>query len=97
MMTALYTVVILILLAAERRKSARGVWLSKPLASTIFIAIALLAGAQDSTFGMLILLGLVMSWLGDVFLIPKARIFFVLGLASFLLAHPHYIQNLRIS
>ena len=87
MMTALYVLVVLLLLAAVRSKSARGVWLSKPFASTLFLAIAILAGALESTFGMLILLGLAMSWLGDVFLIPKGRIFFVLGLASFLLAH----------
>ncbi len=90
MMTALYALVVLLLLAAERSNSARGVWLSKPLASTLFIAIALLAGALESTFGILILLGLAMSWLGDVFLIPRGRVFFVLGLASFLLAHLAY-------
>lgn len=90
MMTAMYALVVFLLLAAERSKSVRGVWLSKPFASTLFIAIAVLAGALESTFGMLILLGLAMSWLGDVFLIPRGRIFFVLGLASFLLAHLAY-------
>ena len=48
------------LLVAEWRRSERGIWLTKPLASTLFIVIALVAGARDSTFGQWVLLGLVL-------------------------------------
>lgn len=75
------------LLWAELRNSQAGVWIAKPIASAIFVATALLAGALDSTFGLLILMALLLSWLGDVLLIPQRQNLFVAGLASFLLAH----------
>ena len=75
------------LLWAELKLSRLGVWLAKPIASTLFVITALLAGAPASPYGQLILLGLLFSWLGDVFLIPKRPRFFVAGLGSFLLAH----------
>ena len=75
------------LLWAELKFSQRGIWLTKPIASTLFVVTALIAGALDSSFGQLILLGLLLSWLGDVFLIPKGRLFFIAGLVSFLFAH----------
>lgn len=75
------------LLWAELKSSRPGIWLIKPVASTLFIGTALLAGALASSYGQLILLGLLLSWLGDVFLISKRQPFFVTGLASFLLAH----------
>ncbi|MCP4168885.1 MAG: lysoplasmalogenase [Chloroflexi bacterium] len=78
------------LLWAELKSSRLGVWLTKPIASTIFVATALVAGALASSYGQLILLGLLFSWLGDVFLIPKRRLFFIAGLGSFLLAHLAY-------
>jgi uncharacterized membrane protein YhhN len=76
-----------VLLWAELKSSRLGVWLIKPVASTLFVVTALLAGALGSSFGQLILLGLLFSWLGDVFLIPKRQLFFIAGLGSFLLAH----------
>jgi uncharacterized membrane protein YhhN len=69
------------------KSSPLGIWLLKPAASTLFVITALLAGALNSSYGQLILLGLLFSWLGDVFLIPKRRLFFIAGLGSFLLAH----------
>ena len=75
------------LLWAELKSSRLGIWLIKPVASTLFVITALLAGALASSYGQLILLGLLLSWLGDVFLIPKRRLFFIAGLGSFLLAH----------
>ena len=75
------------LLWAELKSSRLGVWLIKPIASTLFVVTALLAGALASTYGRLILLGLLLSWLGDVLLIPKRQLFFIAGLGSFLLAH----------
>jgi uncharacterized membrane protein YhhN len=75
------------LLWAELKSSRLGIALVKPVASTIFVVTALMAGALTSTYGQLILLGLILSWLGDIFLMPKRQLFFVAGLGSFLLAH----------
>lgn len=76
------------LLVAEYRDWRVGVWIAKPLASTAFIATALAAGATSSSFGRLILAGLVLSWFGDVLLIPRQRPkIFLAGVASFLLGH----------
>ena len=79
---------VLALLVAEHRNSRAGVWIAKPIASTAFIAAAVAAGATSSSFGRLILVGLVLSWLGDVLLIPRERPkVFLAGVASFLLGH----------
>ena len=78
------------LLLAEAMASRPGIWAAKPVASTLFVAIAWVAGAPESPFGQLILLGLALSWLGDVLLIPKHQLCFVAGLGSFLLAHLAY-------
>ncbi len=76
------------LLVSERRNSRRGVWIFKPLASTAFIATALAAGALESDYGRWILLALVLSWFGDIFLIPRERpAIFQAGILSFLLGH----------
>ena len=78
------------LLWAEVRRSRLGIWIAKPAASTLFIAIAVSSGAVESPFGQMILVGLVLSWLGDVFLIPRHQLSFITGLGSFLLAHVAY-------
>jgi uncharacterized membrane protein YhhN len=61
------------LLVAERRNSQRGKWLSKPFASLAFVAAALASQALETTYGELILLGLLLSLLGDILLIPEGR------------------------
>lgn len=63
---------------------------AKLVASTAFVMMAVSAGALASRFGLLILAGLALSWFGDLFLIGKASHWFLLGLASFLLAHVAY-------
>ncbi len=85
--SAFLAIAVAALLWAELKSSRLGVWLIKPVASTLFVVTALLAGALSSSYGQLILLGLLLSWLGDVFLIPKRQLFFIAGLGSFLLAH----------
>lgn len=64
---------------------------SKMLASSAFVAIAIRGGATRSLFGRLVLLGLLLSWCGDAFLIGTSRSAFQLGLVAFLLAHLSYI------
>jgi uncharacterized membrane protein YhhN len=76
-----------LLLHAEYGGSQRGIWTWKPIASTGFVATALAAGAASTTYGRWVLAALVLSWWGDVLLIPRARSVFLLGIASFLLGH----------
>lgn len=74
-----------LLLAERAGSSAR--FLAKPLASAGFIFTAVAAGALDSNFGRWMLAGLVLSALGDVFLLGKQESAFLAGLGSFLIAH----------
>lgn len=75
------------LLLAEASGSRSRVWVAKPLASTAFVVAAWGAGALASPYGRAVLVALVLSWLGDVLLIPSGRASFLAGLASFLAAH----------
>ncbi|MEZ5916090.1 MAG: lysoplasmalogenase [Parvularculaceae bacterium] len=78
------------LLVAEARDSASLRWVFKPAASACFIALAISAGALDSTFGKTILLGLALCVAGDVLLIPTHRAAFLAGMAAFALGHIAY-------
>ncbi len=60
---------------------------AKPIASTGFIAVALLCGATGSTYGQVVLVALALSWVGDVALLGHARPAFLGGLVAFLLGH----------
>ncbi|MGI9649305.1 MAG: lysoplasmalogenase family protein, partial [Acidimicrobiia bacterium] len=74
------------LLVAERASSsARSI--AKPLASAGFLAVAIAAGALDTSFGRWMLAALVLSTIGDVFLLGKSELAFLAGLGSFLAAH----------
>lgn len=76
-----------LLLVAEWRNSYvyRGTF--KFFASTGFIGAAVVMGAFDSVYGRILLGGLLLSWVGDMFLVSKRERLFQLGLASFFLAH----------
>ena len=74
------------LLLAERSGSVSRV-VAKPLASAGFVAGAVAAGAADSPFGRWMLVALVLSALGDAFLLGRSEPFFRAGLGSFLFAH----------
>jgi uncharacterized membrane protein YhhN len=79
------------LLVAERRGSRTGLWIMKPVASASFIGVGLASGALASTYGRLVLAGLVLCMLGDVLLIPRDRAgVFKAGVFSFLLGHVAY-------
>jgi uncharacterized membrane protein YhhN len=62
----------------------------KMLAATSYLAFALTLGALDSLYGTVVFAALLLSWLGDLFLIGEARSAFVTGLGAFLLAHVAY-------
>lgn len=73
---------------ADYRGPRWQVYLGKPLATALILALALLRGGGE--YGLLIALGLLCSLAGDVFLmLPGDR--FVPGLVSFLLAHLAYL------
>lgn len=79
------------LLVSEYSGSRSGVWMTKPLAATGFLAAALVSGALASTYGTWILVGLALSLLGDVLLIPReSKSAFRAGVLSFLLGHVAY-------
>lgn len=65
---------------------------AKLVASTSFVTVAILSGAWASTYGRLILLGLVFSWCGDMFLVGTSQLAFLCGLSAFLLAHVAYVS-----
>ena len=80
-------VLVTVLVLSEARGWRVGVWVAKPVASTVFVGLAVAAGALGSVYGRLVLVALVLSWLGDVLLIPRRKESFLAGLSSFLLAH----------
>jgi len=65
--------------------------IAKLIASSAFVGIAINSGALESPYGRTLLIGLVLSWFGDAFLIGDSRVAFLSGLAAFLLAHVAYI------
>jgi uncharacterized membrane protein YhhN len=78
------------LLVAERRGWRAGIWATKPLAAVGFVAAAVGWGALETTYGRIVLGGLLLSLAGDVLLIPRSATVFRAGIASFLLAHVAY-------
>ena len=66
---------------------------AKPLASTGFVAVAVIGGARDTGFGRFVLVALALSWCGDVFLLGRARRWFLSGLVAFLAAHLAYVAG----
>jgi len=81
-------IVLVAALLLDQRVIAAG---AKLVASSAFVTLAVCAGALASRYGALILAGLVLSWFGDAFLIGTSQRWFLLGLASFLLAHVAYL------
>jgi uncharacterized membrane protein YhhN len=75
------------LVVAELKQLRIPKLLFKVAASTAFILLALSLHATDSTYGQIMLVALVLSWIGDVCLISERSALFLSGLAFFLLAH----------
>lgn len=61
--------------------------LSKMAASTAFVAIAVVNGAGNTSYGRSILAALVLSWIGDALLLSLRSSLLLGGIAAFLLAH----------
>ena len=88
---ALGAVSVAALLVAEWRDDRRLLWVAKPLSSTAFVAFALAGGALETPYGRSILVALVLSWLGDVLLIPRDARAFKAGVLAFGLGHVAFV------
>jgi len=66
---------------------------AKPAAMVGLIAVALLAGAADSSAGRWLLVALVLGLVGDVLLLDGTASRFVGGLAAFLVGHLAYVAS----
>ena len=64
---------------------------SKMTASSAFVALAITAGATQSSYGRVVLVALALSWIGDLLLAGRSEQLFLFGLISFLLAHVAYV------
>ena len=76
---------------AQAAAARRWIHVFKPLASLAFLALALTGGALGTVPGAAIFAGLFFSFLGDVFLMSRAKRWFTLGLFAFLLGHVAYV------
>ncbi len=72
---------------AEWRRLSRTRAISKIAASSAFVLLAFALDASASTYGLLILVALALSWIGDVLLLSSRAVLFQVGIAAFLLAH----------
>ena len=86
----LMAVLVAALLGAHHANRPRLGWLLKPAAALTFVAAGIAAGGLSSTFGRVLVLGLVLAAAGDVLLIPKSKAAFLGGLVAFLLGHVAY-------
>ena len=77
----------LIMLAGELKEHKPTIATAKVLASTAFVMVALSLKATETFYGQAVLAALILSWWGDVFLIPKSEKIFKLGILAFLLGH----------
>lgn len=81
---------VLVLLFAERTKNRTLKIVAKTASSIAFCAYAHVNDALGTTHGTLVLVGLVLSLVGDVFLLSKEKKWFLAGLFAFLVAHVMY-------
>lgn len=70
-------------------RSPLGAWLRLG-ASVGFVLTGLAAGGLNSRYGRAILIGLLLGWWGDFFLMHGGRAWFMAGLVAFLIGHVAY-------
>ncbi|MDO8519914.1 MAG: lysoplasmalogenase [Deltaproteobacteria bacterium] len=84
-------VALCLLLSAEWKGAVLLKGVSKTVASAAFVTLALFLGGAGNDYGRLVLAALVLSFLGDLFLLSNGAGFFKGGIAAFLLAHLAYV------
>ena len=84
-------ILILFLLGAEYKDSQKLRWVFKPLCAIGFLLTCWQYNPLQSDYGTWVFAGLVLSFFGDVFLIPKSEKWFLAGLVSFLFGHIGYV------
>jgi uncharacterized membrane protein YhhN len=68
-----------------------GIIVAKLTAASSFVWACLVWGGMASTYGQIILVGLLLCWLGDALLLPPGQsLWFRLGIAAFLSGHLAY-------
>jgi uncharacterized membrane protein YhhN len=77
------TLGLVVLLYGEWREKPIARAIGKPFASLGFLVAAIGFGAFESRYGKIVFAGLLLGALGDVFLLGRARQFFIGGLVSF--------------
>lgn len=77
-----------------QRKSVR--YVTKPLALVFLIGVAVTLEPFDTTIRTWMVIGLVLSLAGDIFLMLPEK-WFVAGLASFLLGHVAYVVAMQMA
>lgn len=89
--TAVTALAAVALVAAELADVRWAYRACKLLASTGFVALAVAAGALDHAYGVTVLAGLVLAWIGDACLLARGTSrAFAAGLGAFALAHVLY-------
>ena len=78
------------LLIFVKKESLKGVLLTKPSLSILFVIVALSGPAANPTYFYFVLAGLLFCVAGDVLLIFPAKELFLAGLVSFLAGHVLY-------
>lgn len=77
----------------ESRKQVR--YVTKPLSLVLLIGVALALDPFDGGVRTWMVVGLVLSLAGDVFLLGEGKRFFIGGLVSFLLGHVAYVVAMQ--
>lgn len=77
--------------SAWSRRVPEGI--AKALASVGFLATALHMDILATPHGQVMFVGLILAWFGDVFLLSKAKAWFLAGLVAFLLGHVAYVVS----
>ena len=97
-MTAVFTILtgvaVVVLLAVDDRQLPRAI--AKTIASAGFIAVGASADAASSGYGRWVLVALVLSAVGDVALLGRAKGPFLAGLGAFLAAHLAYSVSFAV-
>ncbi len=92
--TALCAVALALALFGELRDRLRLLYVFKPTASAGFLIAAIGSGALATGWPRIVLLGLLLSTVGDIALMGRSRRAFLAGLTAFLLGHVAYILAL---